>query len=470
MKSNNNNFLFLKNIIKILSTNLLVTIMGFINSFIFPKIMSLKDYALYHSFLLYLTYTAIFHLGFPDGLIIKYVGKEYSKIVKEDYKSETYFIISILSFFSILLLIIYFITNNLMILFVSFSIVPVNYLGSIKSLWQSWALFNKFSIVNTVLATFIPVLAFVYYLIKKELPGNVYISIYLLFNWFITVIILKKELDFTKNVKMAPIISKKNYEIEKIGIGFLLGNYINTLFISCDKQFVKWFFSNEEFAFYSFGISMQALMTIFITSLSQPLFPLMANIDLKDNKYIKMKNYLLIFGSFSGCAYFFASFIIKNFIIKFIPSLEIIKIYFLVFPAMAIVNCLYINLYKINNKMKTYVRTLIFILILSIIMNCIFISFIKSYTSVAIATVIIYYIWICIGSFQFNTIKYKLKDIIFILFFLINFLLITSISNDVLGCICYFMVFFLLSYLFYDMEIKFLIKFLYNKFLKLSKK
>ena len=46
-------------------------------------------------------------------------------------------------------------------------------------------------------------------------------------------------------VKANRLLSKENFETEKIGLAMVLGNYINTLFVSADKQFVKWFFGNQ---------------------------------------------------------------------------------------------------------------------------------------------------------------------------------------------------------------------------------
>lgn len=459
---NNKKSFFFENIMKILSANLLVAIMGFVNSFIFPKIMSLESYAIYHSFTLYLTYIAIFHLGFPDGLMIKYAGKSYLSIDKSNYKAETYLMLITLFSFTILFFVIYAFTDDLMLLFISFAIIPVNYLGSIKALWQSWSLFGKYSLLNSVLVTSIPIGALIYYLLKGELSGNAYICVYLIISWIVLFYVLKRELDFTKNNKSSPIFTKENFEIEKIGFGFLLGNYINTLFASCDKQFVKWFFSEVEFAYYSFGMSMQVLMTVFITSLSQPLFPMMANSNINKDEQTKIKNCLLVFGSFSGCAYFFASFVVKHFITKFIPSLDVVKVYFLVFPAMAVVNCLYVNLYKINNKMKNYLNTLAILLLLAIVLNSLFVHYLNSYISIAFATVLVYYAWLCIGKLQFKYIKYNIKDVLFILLFFIFFILITSYFSDVFGFMVYFIVFAALSFFFYKKEMKYLLKMFIN--------
>lgn len=202
----------------------------------------------------------------------------------------------------------------------------------------------------------------------------------------------------------------------------VLGNYINTLFVSADKQFVKWFFGNQEFAYYSFGMSMQSLMTVFIISIAQPLFPAMAQGKFKDEEYNSIKELLIVFGSLSGCAYFAVSIIVKLFIQKYTSSLDIVGIYFVVFPAMAVINCLYINLYKIKGIMKTYIKTLFGILLLSIILNTIFVFAVGEFTGVAIATTITYYIWFLIGFKQFEFLRITMKDVTYLIAYTIGFL------------------------------------------------
>lgn len=456
-----------RDILRVLSSNLLVAIMGFLNSFIFPKIMTIDDYAIYHTFTLYLNYIAFFHLGFPNGLMIKYAGKQYKDTIKSEYKAETYIILSVLSLFTAVFIVIFFLTQNKMILYICLAIIPIDYLGSIKALWQAWGEFSLFSKTNTILAVSIPLLALVYYFLFKKLPGNIYIIIYLIINWIVLAFVLRKELSFVRKAKPSCLISKKNLAIEKTGFGFLLGNYINTLFTSVDKQFVKCFFSNAEFAYYSFGMSLQALMAIFITSLAQPLFPMLAKKEMNYEKYSTLKNLLLIFGSFSGCAYFFGSFAVKMFIGKYILSLNVIRIYFLVFPALSVVNCLYINLYKLENRMKEYLATLIGIFAIAVLLNCMFVNNYGSFEGVAIATTITYYIWLIIGIARFQCISFTKKDYGFIIVFIILFNSFTRINNDILGFFLYFVTFILIAFVFYKKDMIWLVD---SYFYKLKKR
>lgn len=443
-----------KNIVRVLMANFWSTAIAFICSFVFPKILTIEDYALYNTFTLYVGYIAILHLGFPSGMVINYAGKKYTDLDKGQYKSEVTILLSILLFFSCCFTGVAVVTQNRMLVYIAIAIIPVCLTGSYKSLYQAWSEFKVYTRINMFIATSIPFIALFYYIIKRNLPGDIYICTYLGVYWFVSVIILFSIVKKVRGIRIKPILSRCNFETEKTGLALVAGSYINTLFISAGKQFVNWFFGATEFAFYSFGISMQALMTVFITSISQPLFPAMAQGKFKDEQYNKVKEILFIFGSLSGCAYFAASIIVKLFIQKYVGSLSIIGIYFAVFPAMAIINCLYINLYKIKRMMKTYIITLSGVLLLVIVLDLIAVKLYGQFTGVAIATTVTYYVWLIIGTFQFPFIKISFRDVVYLALYMVLFFVTTRLLNDYIGIITYFIAICLLILACYGKNIK----------------
>ena len=446
-----------KDITQVLSANLLVALIGFLGSFVFPKILTIESYALYHTFTLYVGYIAITHLGFPSGMMINYAGQSYEDIDASQYKAELTILFTILETFTAIFFIISLTSKSIMAFYICAIIFPYGVIGSYKSLLQSWGRFKLFSRLCSIQSAAVPLTALVYFLVTGNLPGDVYIIIYIIINWLLAIYILTEMVHKMHGVKCAPIKSKKNLETEKTGAAVLIGNYINVLFTSADKQFVNWFFETAQFAYYSFGMSMQSLMTVFITSIAQPLFPAMAQGRFKDEDYDQLKEMLFIFGSFSGCAYFAASFIVKHFIQKYIPSLEVIGIYFVVFPVMAVINCLFMNLYKIKNLMKQYVITLGGILAAAIGLNLLFVTFYHVYYSVSIATVITYYIWFAIGTRQFKFIHIKFADVLYLSSYTIGFFAITQIKNDIIGFATAFLFVIVLSLIFYKNDLNYMI-------------
>lgn len=447
-----------KNIARVLSANFLVTIIGFAGSFIFPKILSFDDYALYHTFTLYVGYIGILHLGFPSGMVLKYAGTDYDNLDRAKYKAEVFILIAILTAFTLLFIGIAIFTQDRMVWYIAVAIIPIGITSSYKSLFQAWSQFKLFSKISSIIAIAVPAIALLFYVISGYLPGDVYIVIYLIVHWLIALWMLCRVITKTYKSSCGKILTKENWEMEKNGFSLVLGNYMSTLFVSADKQFIKVFYSNIEFAYYSFGMSMQNIMTVFIKSIAQPLFPAMAQGKFKDDEYNTIKTMLMVFGSFSGCAYFATAIIVNWFIPKYIDSLNVVGIYFVVFPAMAVVDCLYINLYKTKGLMATYIKTLALIFVTAIILNGCAVMFHKEYTGVAYATTITYYIWYILGFKQFKFLKFTLRDLIYLIVYMCGFFTITKNSSVFWGMILYFIFVIVLAMVFYQKDIKRYIK------------
>ena len=72
----------LKNFIRVLSSNTIVLLSGMITGMMIPNILSVESYSSLKTYTLYLSYVGIFHLGYVDGLYLKYGGRSYHNIDK----------------------------------------------------------------------------------------------------------------------------------------------------------------------------------------------------------------------------------------------------------------------------------------------------------------------------------------------------------------------------------------------------
>jgi O-antigen/teichoic acid export membrane protein len=443
-----------KNIFRVLFSNFWVVIIGLLSSFIYPKILSIDDYAAYQTFILYLSYTTILHLGLPTGMVLNYAGTSYEVIDKRQYKCEIIATVRLLFIFSIFFLVIALLFNKKILIYIALSIIPVNLFGIFKALYQAWQNFKSFTILNMIIPTSILFITMAIFVLSKNFNSDIYILIYIFVHICVMAYIMFEFNSFTKGIKPNKILTKKNINTAKNGFTLMVASYIGILFYSIDKQFIKMFFDNTAFALYSFGISMQSIMTIFITSISQPLFPKIASGELKKEDFLDIRNLLFVFGSLSGCAYFGISIIISLVINKYVPSLTVIRNFFAVFPAMAVVNCLYINLYKTERKMKLYLKTLILVLIISFALNGLSVLIGNRYYYIALATTITYYIWLIIGARHFSYLKLKLKDVLYLITFMIAFFVITFFFEGIIGFFIYLAVIMLINLFFYYKVIK----------------
>ena len=92
----------IKNCLKVFTSNFILLILGIVNTFVFPALMSVQDYANYQEYLLYISYTNICHLGIASGMFFNYAGKKYEDTDKAQYKSEIFLIYIVLATFTAL--------------------------------------------------------------------------------------------------------------------------------------------------------------------------------------------------------------------------------------------------------------------------------------------------------------------------------------------------------------------------------
>lgn len=450
-----------KNIFRVLCSNISTTAVGLISSLLFPRIMEVSEYASYQTYVLYLSYITILHLGLPTGMFIKYGGKTFSEIDKAKYKGEMRLLLIILSSFSVMAIAVGVITHKTILILVGISILPYDYVKSYLTLLQAWGDFKKYSLLNVIAPSAICFVAAFIYFASGNLTGACYIYVYMLVYIVLFALLVLDVIKATESEKsITHIITKDNIDTIKLGLTICIGSYVGSLFHSVDKQYIKIFFDDVQFAVYSFAMSMQTIMTVLITSLSQPMYFQLAASGMSKREYRDIKELLLFFGSLSSCAYYVCSIMVKWFIPKYIDSIRVIAIFFAIFPAMAVINCLYINLYKSRKLTEKYVRSLVMMLIIAIVLDAIVIFMGLDYVYLAVATVVAYYIWLVLGSFDFPELTITVKDYLYFATYFISYFLIVNYNplNDFLGCLFGLIACVLLGVIFYKSSVMRIVK------------
>ncbi len=429
--------MMLRNITKVLVSNFILSLFGLINSFVFPIILDYEGYADYHLYLLYISYVNICHLGIASGMFVNYAGKEYKNIDKAQYRSEISLICIVLSVFTIIGIVVACISQSWILLFVAMTLFSDCIIASFKALYQAWNRFTSYAFINAVPKVLMTIFGIVVYFAFQNVSGVSVIIAYIIISWMIALYFLIEFINFTKGIHGSKIFSNINKNTTITGFLITLGNYVNLLFHSIDKQFVNIFYSTVSFAQYSFAMSTQTIMTMFITAIANPFYPRLAQGDI-DKPYIqKLKKLLLIFGAYSGCAFFVVSFFVKHWVIKYIQSLNVISMFFSVFPAMAVINVLYVNMYKIRKMLKRYIFTLLGMMCVAISLNCFFVYVGGDYVGISLATVISYYIWLFYSQRDFDEVVLTVRDCIYLIGFFILYIGSGFIGSDIIGFLTY---------------------------------
>lgn len=444
-----------KNILKIFSANFFNTISAIIVGLIIPSILSLDSYASVKTYSLYISYIGFLHLGFIDGMYIKYGGKDIEDVDKGVLKYEHRVFINIQIFMTLIFLVISIINKDFIIFLMSISIIPINTLSFHKFFYQATGQFEKFTKINYIYSAIYLLINIILIFLIKSNNYILYIMTTIVAN---IIVFINLEVRFWSEYKNIHIKCTKDIMNNiKVGFYILLANLSVLLFYGIDRWFVKIFYSNENFSYYSFAISMLSIVNLLVGSISIIFYNYLAKGENKE-KIKKLKIYFLIIGGITSIAYFGLALIVNIFLKKYIPSLGIISISFAAYPYIIVINALYVNLYKARKDEKKYLKVVLLMLSTSILYNFIAVYISKNVNYIAIATTLSLITWYLYSMKDFDYLKMDLREGIYLSILIISFLFSTHIENFVLGAIIYLIIYSILIFLLYKKYVLELIK------------
>lgn len=440
-----------RDLLRVFNSNFINLIIGVINGFLIPAFLSIDEYAHLKTFTLYLSYVGILHFGFIDGIYLKYGGKTEEDIDIKRLKGEHKF----MAFFQLVLTVITIVFGLLLkdpiLIAFSTAILPINIQTLYKFLYQAigeFKIYSRIMILTPNLLLFFNLLLIFVFKWNNFWPfviANI-LSYYIVF--------FGLEYYFFKKYKGIPTVVAfpeiKNHF--RVGIFIMFGNLASMLFYSSDRWFVKIFLTTSDFAYYSFAISLMSVINVLINTVSMTFYPYLARRQ-ENDKLVLMKKYLLILGTLACGSYFVFDFIVRNFIEKYVPSLDIISILFLGFPAMIIINAIYVNLYKALKQERKYLYTVLKMCSVAITLNVIAILTFKTNFAIALATTLAFYIWFFYSTKDFRVLKPTVGEISYLIVLFVIFYVSTNYMHWLIGMLVFYITMFATTYILYQKDL-----------------
>lgn len=393
------------------SANFLNFLMGFVTGFIIPKFLGIDDYAYLKVFTFYVTYVGVAHLGFLDGIYIKYGAYDYDDLPRKKFRGYVRFLIvfQVIEALALVLLAFLLIRNENrlnIVLFTIFNMIILN----ITNLWmfihQITKRFKLFSI-NTILTKLLYVIGCVLLILNGVRGYNGYVILQTIINIIILFIYIyyNKELVFGKAESTKETFKEAK---ELIGIGFfvMIGNFMSVIILGIDRIFVDRLFTIKDFAIYSFAYTLISLFYILLNSLTMVIYPYLrrAKEDTYKSIYETIRISITMLMSVTLCGYFVIKFIVSSFLPQYTESFAILIFLVPTVIYSAQINILIANYYKIMQKTKEYTINNIMALFLSIITNIIAYFIYKDIASIAIATLVSFILWLIYSDLYFKKI------------------------------------------------------------------
>jgi O-antigen/teichoic acid export membrane protein len=423
-----------RNIFKVLFSHLVGVCLGIVTGFVVPKWLGVTGYAEYKTYLLYASFIPLLSLGFVDGIYLKYGGKTTDEINAMEISYELQFFIVTQTFFALVLLLFAFFYDFRILIPMAFVVIPQSLWGFYLLLFQASDQFSRYASWNSLRPVF-----------------NLFsiLTIILIFNsrnpWFliwaqvIVTWILMTGLLFTCPFRIhfsfstKQIFKKAHWNHIFIGIFIMLGNFSGILFYSMDRWFVKILLPKPEFAFYSFATSMMSLVLILINSVSITFYPFLSQNTTNLALISHMKDKLIVLGSFAAACYFAFAYITISFLPEYVESLKVISYLFAGLPAIAVIQPIYVNLYKVAKLERRYFHQVGLMALISFLFNALAVLVHKSNETIALATTMTFYVWFfCYPRFQKEA-RPSSRSILFLALFCVNFILSSRCFTHITG-------------------------------------
>lgn len=456
-------------IILVFIANFINLMIGLVNGFILPKYLSVDTYAGIKTYQLYANYIGVLVLGYSDGLYLKYGGKEISSIPNKEINICRSNLIVFQSVMMLIFLALGFISQDYILIIASLTFIPVNIAATFKSVLQATGEFKAYSgIMNyTSILTFIGTMILLFiFRIDNPYYYVAVMSVVTFVVWFLIEYKLKK----TYNFKLGFVLSFKNLiENIKSGIVLMLGNFSSILMTSIDRWFVKFLLTTSDFAYYSFVVSTENLIAVFINPIVTTMYNyICVNTDYKAIR--KIKRMCLIFALFLVSSAFAIKFILEVYLTKYLPSLYVLFLLFTTEILFMVIKGIYVNIYKARKQQNIYLKQLIIAIIIGCILNLAFYFILHSIEGIAFATLISVIIWYIMCSFTVKEIKPDWKEILVLTVSIVVFILSGFYLPAILGFIVYVAIISLLCFFFMKNDFYGMIKMATDMVMKKLKK
>lgn len=395
-----------KGILQVILANIINLIISIGNGFLLPKFLSVESYASLKTFLLYTSYIGILHLGYIDGVYIKYGGRAINEIPIEQYAYEK----KVLALFQLgmtlpIILVASFL-EDACLLFAAISVLPINMVCFFKFIYQATGEFREYRYITNLSAILIFILNVIFLFIVRTDYSLYYIGIQVVVSFVVWIYYERKNRVIIGNeLSLKKIWSQLNENIH-LGIIIMLGNFMGLWITSIDRWFVKFFYSVAEFAYYSFAVTMLRLINVVVTAFSVTLYNFFCKKP-TDDEISGVRKFVLIIGAGIIAIIFPLNFVIQTYLDKYVSALPIIRVLFTAQFILIGVNAIYLNLYKALNLQKKYLMRMFIITILAFCSNGIIGYLWTDIIAYAVATLLTSLIWLILC--QIDLPKYKMN-------------------------------------------------------------
>ncbi|MGD0331016.1 MAG: hypothetical protein ABSA18_08370 [Dehalococcoidia bacterium] len=400
---------FGKDILVYISGNGLLLLFTFLQSLIIPKYLSVAGYGYWQLFNLYITYVGILHLGFLDGLLVHWAGKDLNQIGGEIKPAIRFLVLQQLAVIIPLGLVTYLLLQppfqliGLMVCIYAFIFNLATFFILTTQAIRQFRLLTVLNVGRGFAFLALVVLIFVSGHLEYQYVIIAALAAYLL---FMVALAVSYRRYLQGNNSSAPSLASYSKKNINIGIFILLGNFVFVIFWSLDRLLVNSSFTIEQFAVYAFALAMANIVFVFIRAIADVSFPHLsaAAPEQRTRAYQLGKRVLILCWAVSIDAYFPLAALIQFYLPHYTGSLPIVKIVLGTMGLSSLILILHVNYYRLYRKQRQYFGIGITALALAVLLVLIAIKVMGTLESVAMAILISSFVWYIINELSLKAV------------------------------------------------------------------
>ncbi len=450
-----------KGLLQLLSSNILSTFFGVINSFLLPFCLSVDSYASEKEFVFYMSYASILAFGYIEGAFIEGGGKSLTEPDGRKIFSSggAFFVVEIIV--SAIMATIGVVLQSTMIVLFAVGLAAVNIVNYYKNFCVAvgeYAIFSSFIAVEKIIL----LLLFLFLLFVVRSDNYIYYCISYIILYFIGVIYfhtkLKNKYKLRQRKKLDYIYM---YCLMKKGFPFLISNFSVAIFVGLDRWFVNAFMGKTEFAMYSFAASMEQLINAFVQPVTNILYNSICR-GIKTEKIKKYQTYLLIYGFFLCLSGLFGRILIELILPEYVGASSVIIILFVSQVFSVIVFAVYINYFKAIKESKRMLEQIFYMILLGGVLNFVGYCISHSIEIFAYMTLAVKVIWLFLCMSYKREYAMSKKDLFYTLVLSGAYLYCGIRMDSVIGFICGAFIYVFMTFTIMQKEVKELIRYFFK--------
>lgn len=333
------------------------------NGFVMPKYLSLGAYADIKTYHLYANYIGVLAFGYSDGLYLLYGGKNISEVGAAGINTCRSNLILLQTIMTGVGVIVGFATANYILLVTAVSIVPVNLVSAYKNIFQATGEFGSYSRILNYSSIMVFVGSMILLFGFRTDRSLLYVG-WMVAVTFITWLLVEQKIVF--GYHHLPVWSpdfRNLIDNIRSGIILMLGNFSSILMTSVDRWFVKALLTVQDFAYYSFVVSVENLIAIFISPVVTTMYNYIC-VTQDMGAIRRIRKMCMVFALFLISAAFPAKFILEFYLQKYLASKYVLFILFSTEVFYMIIKGIYVNIYKAFKQQSTYLGQLTGVIII----------------------------------------------------------------------------------------------------------